>query len=96
MSVDVLNYIKECSGEKTSQNLYLTSRVPSPKVSIRPEWSHSTSGFNGWILTITSTIPEHTHELIIKIPKEDIFNHKISVTEIEQQIVTTKHKLSAE
>ena len=92
-NTNLLNYIKECSGQKAFDNISYSSRIPKPKLTLRPVFDNISSPhtFRGWEIEITSMLADHTHELIIKIPSNT--NELISATEREEKIVTTKHQL---
>jgi hypothetical protein len=94
--LNLLKYIEECSGNKTLQNILCCSRIPKPKLTLRPVFDHISSPhtFNGWEIEIKSMLPDYTHELLIKIPSNT--SKLISATEREEKIVTTKHQLSSE
>lgn len=95
MNVNLLNYIKEYSGQKAFDNIQCSSRIPNPKLTLRPVFDHISSPhtFRGWEIEITSMLPDHTHDLVIKIPSNS--NELISAIEREEKIITTKHQLSS-
>ncbi len=95
-NVNLLDHIQECSGQKAFDNILCSSRIPKPKLTLRPVFDNISSPhtFRGWEIVIVSMLPDHTHELIIKIPSNT--NQLISAIEREEKIITTKHQLSSE